>query len=198
MIFEKRISRKNEIEVDVGRKLVFSVFKMKNPPPLIVPADLDLGDIAGVKVGDELAVIHTHNGGKRELAPKTVFVTEITKDSAGEVIFKNGRSVLFRPKFGGAAYYFMFRGVYFYSANPAHIAEAKEKAEKAERERIARETERKRKMKICLPIGEIFGDGSGYDSDGCYYETQKAAEALAEKLNDEQLKQLAEWLGVKI
>lgn len=30
MIFEKRISRKNEIEVDAGRELVFNVFKMKN------------------------------------------------------------------------------------------------------------------------------------------------------------------------
>lgn len=30
MIFEKRISRENEIEVDAGGKLVFGVFKMKN------------------------------------------------------------------------------------------------------------------------------------------------------------------------
>lgn len=30
MIFEKRISRENKIEVDVGRKLVFSISKMKN------------------------------------------------------------------------------------------------------------------------------------------------------------------------
>lgn len=30
MIFEKRISRKNEIEVDAGEKLVFDILKMKN------------------------------------------------------------------------------------------------------------------------------------------------------------------------
>lgn len=29
MIFEKRISRENEIEVDAGRKLVFDILKMK-------------------------------------------------------------------------------------------------------------------------------------------------------------------------
>lgn len=167
---------------------------MKNhPSPLIVPADLDLGNIAGVKVGDELAMIHNRSG-KREVSSRIIRVREVTSDG----IIRCGKAGVFWLKYDGATRYFMNYGVHFYSANPAHIAEAKEKAETAERERIARETECKRKMKICLPIGEILGDGSRYDSDGCFYETNDAAEKLAEKLSDEQLKQLAEWLGVKI
>lgn len=166
---------------------------MKPIPQIIIPAGLDLGDIANVKVGDEITTLGTLTGSP-VVGAGVHRVSEITKDGLVRV----GRTGSFWLKHGGGAYYFMYSGVFFYSVNPAHIAEAKKKADinRAEREREA--AEREKIMAIASPIGFALGDGDRDDGDGGHWQCTDAADTIAQKLSMDQMMQLAKWLGVEI
>lgn len=162
-------------------------------PPLIVPADLDLGDIQNIKVGDAVAVIHTHTG-KREISPEVRTVESISP--AGLV---KGKQFGFFLKNNGAAYYFMQYGVFFYSVNPVHIEEARALAIKLAREKEIADAERARRLALAKPVGEFLGDGEMEDgSTGETYISTTVARTLVEHLTDEQIRTLAGWFGVKV
>jgi hypothetical protein len=146
------------------------------PPP-------DVGGIAGVKVGDRLAVLHI-KGGRWVVSPGCVHVTEVTEE-----VVKMRRDS-FRREHGGAHSYAMHRqdmAHYWYSASPVHIekADALAHADRIERDRIRRELDARRPL--AMLIGEILGDGTRYDST-------KAADTLTERLSVEQLETLRSWL----
>ena len=166
---------------------------MKPIPKIIIPAGLDLGDIANVKVGDEVAYIGTRTGSP-VVGSKVARVSEITKDGLVRV----AKAGSFWLKYGGGAYYFMAHGVFFYSVNPSHIAEAKKNAaaERAAAERAA--AEREKIMAIASPIGFALGDGDREDGDGGHWRCTDAADTIAQKLSMDQMMQLAKWLGVEI
>lgn len=161
---------------------------MTTPPP--VPSDLDVGDIVNVKVGDEVAVWHTH-AGKMDLDSRVGKVTEI-KDGLVRV----GKLGHFYLKYGGAALYFMGYGGYFHSVNPEHIATAKALAIKEQEEERRKVEAREALMRKAYPIGEALGDGTQYDGDGQAFDSYTVAENLADKLTPEQLDTLAGWLGI--
>lgn len=157
-------------------------------PP--IPSGLNLGDIANVKIGDEVTVWHTHTG-ERVLAPYVSKILSI--DSNGLARAVHGHFYL---KFKGAAPYAMDLGWFYYSVNPEHIAAAKklitEAQEKAQHKAEAREA----LMRKVRPIGEALGDGTRQDDDGKAFDDYTVAENLADKLTPEQLDTLAGWLGI--
>lgn len=166
---------------------------MKAIPKIIIPEGLNLGDITGVKVGDEVTIIGTLTGSP-VVGASCSRISEITKDGYVRV----GKLGGFWLKYGGGAYYFMYHGFFFYSANPAHIAEAKENAKKEQAEAQAAAEARAKIMAVAYPIGVALGDGEREDEDGGHWQSSEVADAIAEKLTIEQMRQLAEWLGVEI
>ena len=156
-----------------------------------MPIDLDLGAISSVKPGDQLAVIHTYTG-KRVVSSVLATVTEIKTDG----FVRCGKCDGFYLKNLGATYYFMQRGLLFFSVNPEHIAEAKETARKVSEETRIKAEALARKTRFSAPIGALLGDGERRDSDGDIWISSDAADVLTEKLTAEQLETLAGWLGV--
>ena len=166
---------------------------MKTIPEIIIPEGLDLGEIAGVKVGDEVAILGTLTGSP-VVGSASPRVSEITKDG----FVRLGKHGGFWLKYGGGAYYFMCAGFFFYSANPAHIAEAKENAKKEQDAAQAEAAARAKIMAVASPIGFALGDGDRDDGDGGHWQSTEAADTIAQKLTIEQMLQLAQWLGVEI
>jgi len=162
---------------------------MKNnvTPPL---SGLDLGDIANVKVGDEVAVWHTHTG---EMILKS-FVGKV-KDIKDGLARVNGG--WFYLKHNGAAKYAMLDVWYYYTVNPEHIATAKKLAIEEREEQRRKNEARETLMCKAYPIGESLGDGTQYGSDGEAFDSYTVAENLADKLTLEQLDTLAGWLGIE-
>ena len=155
----------------------------------------DLGDIANVKVGDFVAII-TREG---EIKPHIFVVAGVTDwrvlvrrpgetKTAGAWLVKNG---------GGCPLAMHDQSVmrYYYTANPEHIARARERIIEVRAAEEKRKADHAAKMKLYRPVGLELGDGWN-EEDDCRYEP--AAQTLAERLTEEQLRTLAGWLGVEL
>ena len=172
------------------------------PLPIIhtLPDCLTLADLhlENVKVGDEVVTIsRTSNGGLsvgsrvfvvREIESWRVLLNNENGDSRGAWQTKNG---------GGCPYAMHPQHVmrYYYSANPEHIATARRQAAEQEAAEIARKAAFEVQMALARPLGDELGDE--WDSEEGY-RRETAAQTLAERLTPEQMRTLAEWLGVKM
>ncbi len=160
-----------------------------NPPPF------DLGNLAALKLGDEVTTI-TREG----QIGSTVFLVHAIDgervrvrrpekaNATGSWLIRNG---------GGCPYAMHDQTVmrYYYSANPAHIAQARANAEA---ERIAEETKaaaHAAMMDLARPVGLELGDA--WESEEGY-QRETAADTLATRLTPEQIRTLAGWLGVAL
>ncbi len=156
---------------------------------LITPPDL--GDIAGVKVGDRLAVLHVEGG--RFIVKGWRPVTEVT---AYAVWMKRDK---FLKVNSGAASYAMHRqdtAHFYYSANPVHVAEAVEKARAEKVTRDAAQMAMDARRAAAADVGELLGDGERHDSYGEPYGCTEATDALAERLTVEQIETLKSWMKI--
>ena len=179
---------------------------MNTSKPEIVhtlPAGTDLGNLDGVKVGDEMVTVRGAENGRGLTVNTTVFtVTEVLDWVVRVRSPKSGaRAGWLRANGGGCPYAMHDQNVmrFYFSANPEHIATAKRKA-KEEKERAERQKrERDALLTYLKPLGEELGDGDVEDDyAGQTYYRASAANALADKLTREQMQTLAGWLGVKL
>lgn len=128
------------------------------------PVPFDLGNLAAVKVGDEVTTLD-ENGkpASRILIVHTVedwrvLVRRPDKTvSIGVWLTKNG---------GGCPYAMHDQNVmrFYYSVNPEHIAQAKRNAKAAHAAEEARKAAFEAQMVIARPIGLELGDGEQYDN----------------------------------
>lgn len=156
------------------------------------PVPFDLGNLAAVKVGDEVTTLD-ENGAPgcgvhivREVTPDLVRVRRSDGKTFGAWYIKNG---------GGCPYAMHDQNVmrFYYSANPEHIARAKRNAKAAHAAEETRKAAFAALLALAKPLGEELGDG--WDTEEGYRST--AAHTLAERLTAEQMATLAGWLGVK-
>lgn len=165
----------------------------------VISPDINLGDTSSVKVGDQVAIIRYCNG-EYKVEPRVFIAKEILDNPISRVIIasKNNYTVYtFHLGLNGVEES-IFGEIFLFSTNPLHVTKAREIEIEIERKEALERAEYERKVRICVPIGKSLGDGERSDGDGGFWECQYAAEMLAQKLNDEQIKQLAEWLGVEI
>lgn len=172
------------------------------PLPIVhnLPDGLTLADLhlENVKVGDEIVTIkRAENGGGLSVGSRVFYVREIENwrvllrgdehKTHGAWQVKNG---------GGCPYAMHPQNVmrFYYSANPAHVAEARRKARAIKEAEEARKAAFDAQMTLARPLGDELGDG--WDSDEGY-RRETAAQTLAEKLTPDQMRTLAGWLGVK-
>ncbi len=157
---------------------------------LITPPDL--GDITGVKVGDRVAVLHVERG--RLVVKGWRPVTEVT---AYAVWMKRDK---FLKANGGACSYAMHRqdtAHFYYSANPAHVAEAVEKAHAEKVTREAAQAAQAARVAAAADIGALLGDGERYtETYGEAYYSSEATNVLAERLTVEQIETLKSWMKI--
>jgi len=170
---------------------------LENKPT--IPEGLDLGDVTNAPIGTLIAVLHTHKTGKPTVEPK-LFVVE--KDDGWRLLLRletGDRTIgaIVKAR-GGASPYFMTNQFFYYSANPIHIQLARRKIETSERRVAKRRAVHEAQLAIARPIGEFLGDGEAYDGDGEPYQSRAVAQTLADHLTKEQMRQLAEWLGVEV
>lgn len=163
------------------------------------PTPPDLGNLSALKVGDEVTTIK-HEGGAWRVASRVLLVHSITADAVRvrATHSPTPSGYWYHRNAGGCAYAMHDPKVmrFYYSANPEHIAQAKANAQAERAEDEAKQTARAAQMALARPIGNELGDGDHYYSDGQHYDSETAAETLADKLTAEQLRTLAGWLGV--
>lgn len=177
---------------------------MNTTPPATIhtlPDSLTLEDLhlSSVKVGDEVTTIKRADNGGLSVGSTVFLVHAVEPDrvrvrrpdkahSTGSWLVKNG---------GGCAWGMHALHVLrdYYSANPEHIARAKQQAARQKAENEAREKAAAEALAFAQPLGDELGDG--WDSEEGY-RRETAAQTLAEKLTPEQMRTLAGWLGVKV
>lgn len=187
---------------------------MKNPMntpaeslPIIhnLPEGLTLADLCleGVKVGDEIvSIFRAENGGGFSVTPH---VFHVHAHEGWRVILRNEKGKThgaWQTKNGGGCPWAMHGQHimrYYYSANPAHVAQARRDARAIKAAEETRKAAFEAQMVIARPIGEALGDGWQSGSNGeDDFQSSTAAQTLAERLTPEQMRTLAGWLGMKM
>lgn len=167
---------------------------VKHPPILPPPPDLDLGDLASVKPGDEVVTVCPSRDNE---VGATVYLVHKLEGGRVSVRRPDRPSAIgswLVTNHGGTRG--MYGPVFYYSANPAHIARAKERNAAIEAEEARQKAAREALLRLARPIGRALGDGNQFDGYGESYESESVAETLADKLTADQLATLAGWLGL--
>lgn len=162
------------------------------PPP---PPGLDLGDLNALQVGSEVVMVRPTDKGL-EVGSRVYLIHKL---ESGRVLVRHPDRAIsaggWQTKNHGGTRG-MYGPVFYYSANPEHIAQAKERNAAIEAEQVRQQAGRNVLLALARPIGLELGDGERCDSYGEPYDCDDAAQMLADKLTADQLKTLAGWLGV--
>lgn len=157
----------------------------------------DLGDILGVRVGDPLAVLHVEKG---RAVVRTGVVEVRAVEDARVLVGRGGKSVggFLKKNGGGCAYFMQSPDVagYYYSANPAHITEARRLKAAEDAKATAARANLERLRRMAEPVGVLLGDGERHDNYGDSYESAEARDTIVEKLSEEQIHTLRGWFGL--
>jgi hypothetical protein len=164
---------------------------MKKEQDLTIPPGLDLGDLANVKVGDEVVMV-TFENGVADVSNRVRRVRKIEDWRTLTETSEGGPGGGWQHKFKGACAR-MYGLPYFYSANPAHLEEAKRKAIETKNRMGKRKLKFQRRMELAKEAGEILGDGWQDRMDDGYH-SSAVAQGLVERLTDEQIATLTGWL----
>ncbi len=164
-----------------------------------LPPGVSLGDLAAVKVGDEVTTVQAHENGGLSIG-SSVFLVRALEGWRVLVRRTDGKTHGgWQTKNGGGCPYAMHPAHvmrYYYSANPEHIAQAKRNAREARAAEEARKAAFAVRMEHARAVGEALGDGWHEDEHGECQSTS-IARTLAEQLTPEQVDTLAGWLGVR-
>jgi hypothetical protein len=152
----------------------------------------DRGNIAGVKVGDEVVSLRAVGQSYQVYKLYRVYKLEGWRVLVSH-LDKAVSCGAWQTKDGGRCRMSMGDEYYYYSVNPAHIVAVKRrlKAQKIRQQR--REDARAALMLLARPIGLELGD-EWSSEDGCLRES--AAYAIADKLTVEQMALLSGWLNL--
>ena len=164
-------------------------------PVYVIPEGIDLGDVTNAPAGTLVTTLDVSKTGKPIINPSLYVVDRDDGTILRLRVASTGKPAgsIVKAR-NGASPNFMYRGYFYYSANPSHVALAEKTIKAAKVAREKREALRKEKMALAAPIGEMLGDGEAVDSDGDHYHSTHIAEELADRLTNEQLVILAGWL----
>ncbi len=143
---------------------------------------LDLGNIA--KIGLDEEVVSVELKGRRLVIGPVRIVYRIDENRV--LIRRPGGSTVggFQPN--GKSFPGIYPNDIWFSANPKHIERSKKQAIAAQLKIDIAKRKREALIARAMPIAELLA----------YDESREVAESLAQRLSTDQLKTLAEWLGL--
>jgi len=171
---------------------------MREPPS--PPPWLNLGNLNSVQVGDTVVCIQI-NEKTRSITHAKIRIIRKVEDWRILTNTEEGKPIGGWVRKNNGACLPMYGVPYYFSANPEHIMLArifkerdiKEVSKRKEQEKAEKEEKDRRKL-LAKEAGEALGDGSHEDDDGNIVYSDSIAEALVDRLTDEQIKTLTFWL----